>query len=193
MSAAPAAGVTGSGGDRGWCQAPELEQVVTWRDELPFGRAGRQAAALEAVDTPQDLGVGEDGLDDLLLGGDRAPGLQGYQGCVRPVGPRDPVVARACAVRCLYGISLERLTGMLWRGRIGARKLRLDRRGACATHPAAGSEPARAPRSRPVRTVRRGGRRRCPSAAGRCLVACRRCPSTAPGQLARARPATLNS
>ena len=66
MSAAQAAELAGSAGDRGRCQAPELEQVVSGRDELPFGRAGRQAAALEAVDTPQDLGVGKDGLDDLL-------------------------------------------------------------------------------------------------------------------------------
>jgi hypothetical protein len=66
VSAAQAAELAGSAGDRGRCQAPELEQVVSGRDELPFGRAGRQAAALEAVDTPQDLGVGKDGLDDLL-------------------------------------------------------------------------------------------------------------------------------
>jgi hypothetical protein len=35
-------------------------------DELPFGRAGDQSSALEAVDAAKQFGVCEHGLDDLL-------------------------------------------------------------------------------------------------------------------------------
>jgi hypothetical protein len=35
-------------------------------DELPFGLAGGQPAALESIDAAHELGMGEDRFDDLL-------------------------------------------------------------------------------------------------------------------------------
>ena len=48
-------------------------------DELPFGLAGLQAAALEAVDSADELGVCEDRFDDLLAAS--VEGLSG--GCLK--------------------------------------------------------------------------------------------------------------
>jgi hypothetical protein len=47
----------------------ELEEVVAGGDELPFGAAGGQSAALEPRDAAQELGAGEHGLDDVLAFG----------------------------------------------------------------------------------------------------------------------------
>jgi hypothetical protein len=66
--------------------APEFEEVVGGRDELLFGLAGLEAAALEAVDSADELGVGEDGFDDLLAASvERLPGGC-VEDCVDPVG-----------------------------------------------------------------------------------------------------------
>ena len=46
--------------------AQELEEVVGGCDELPFGVAGGEAAAHEALGASDGLGVREHGLDDLL-------------------------------------------------------------------------------------------------------------------------------
>ena len=62
----PGRGRAWLGGGGGVAGAPEFEEVVGGGDELPFGLAGLEAAALEAVDAADELGVGEDGFDDLL-------------------------------------------------------------------------------------------------------------------------------
>src|SRR6266852_9493455 len=46
--------------------APELEEVVGGCDQLPFGLAGGEAAAEEAVGAPDVFRVREDRFDDLL-------------------------------------------------------------------------------------------------------------------------------
>jgi hypothetical protein len=51
--------------------APEFEQVMGGCDQLPFGLAGGEAAAQEAVGAPDAFRVREDRLDDLL-----APALE---------------------------------------------------------------------------------------------------------------------
>src|SRR6266508_453144 len=46
--------------------APEFEQVVSGCDQLPFGLAGGEAAAQEAIGSANAFRVREDRLDDLL-------------------------------------------------------------------------------------------------------------------------------
>src|SRR6266545_5516884 len=46
--------------------APEFEQVVSGCDQLPFGLAGGEAAAQEAIGSANAFRVREDRFDDLL-------------------------------------------------------------------------------------------------------------------------------
>ena len=58
-------------------RAVSSPEIVSGGDELPFCGAGGQAAALEAIDPPQELGVGEDRFDDLLPAAVERPAFAG--------------------------------------------------------------------------------------------------------------------
>ena len=55
-------------------------------DELPFGAAGGQAAALESGDAAQELGAGEHRLDDVLALAVERRALAGLEERVDPLG-----------------------------------------------------------------------------------------------------------
>jgi hypothetical protein len=61
-------------------------EVVGGGDELPFGLAGGQAAALESVDAAQELGVGEDRFDDLLSASVERASLVAVEDLLDPFG-----------------------------------------------------------------------------------------------------------
>jgi hypothetical protein len=48
-------------------------------DQSPLGAAGGQASALEAIDAPEEFGVGEDRFDDLLSAAVERAAVAGFK------------------------------------------------------------------------------------------------------------------